>query len=177
MPTVGRPCGTKAAAMLACKKHTMTRWTKNSDYGNFFCLSCPSTFLLPLTTWHCRQHTNGPFRRHAYIKCRRTTFWHLLINWKKKSLRYCWRQAGKLAKSEIRKIQHVLIRLVYLYMFLTSLTFKNSNQMMPLILYEEKKKGSENCSEVCPCEPKYIYQLSVVNTTSKTTFMIDILKC
>ena len=39
------------------------------------------------------------------------------------------------------------------------------------------KKGSENRSEVCPCEPQYIYQLSVVNTTPKTAFMIDILKC
>ena len=139
MPTVGQPCGTKPPAMLACKKHTMTRWTKNSDHGNFFCLSCPSIFLLPLTTWHFRQNTNGPFRRHAYITCRRTIFWHLLIHWKKKSLRYCWRQAGKLATREIRKILHVFFRLVYLYMFLTSLTFKNS--MTPLISYKEKKRG------------------------------------
>lgn len=151
MPTVGQPCGTKPAAMLACKKHTMTRWTKNSDHGNFFCLSCPSTFLLPLTTWQCRQHTNGPFRRHAYITCRRTIFWHLLINWKKKSLKYCWRQAGKLPKREIRKILHVFFRLVYLYMFLTSLTFKNS--MMPLILYKEKKRGLKTAPRYAPVSP------------------------
>lgn len=67
---------------------------------------------------------------------------------------YCWRQAGKLAKREIRKILHVFFRLVYLYMFLTSLTFKKS--MMPLILYKEKKRGVKTAPRYAPWAPVYL---------------------